>query len=635
MIKKFLIALTLLTTIITTADASKSTGEAHAFAQPDGTTLMVRLLGNETRSWYQTLDGVLLKRNGKAFYIARTVSDGTLANTGILAHNLDSRTEIERTAVKAQDKSLFHKINTDTIAEAKNKKNVIAGYPSADKFCPHSGKIRVPVILMEYAETDSDNVKFEFDKETFEEYFNGTKKTPYSSATRFQGYSSVAQYFNDASYGDLQFEFDIYGPYTANKGHDYYGHHSDDGYPTGNHEFALLTEAVKKADPDIDFSQYDTNGNGYVDMVYVLYAGTGANISGDENDFWPSCWYNCSISTADGNKIKINVIGGANELTISAANYGGTPIRAGVGVTCHEMSHGLGLPDLYWTSGSTPKDAQGYVDYNNCGPEDWDVMDGGENLYNAMWPCMHTAWERDIMGWITAEELTEPCDVTIYPLNKNGGKAYRVTNPANTNEYYIIENYMYDEWNYYINARYGRGLMITHVNASSNGLSMSCNNTYGKPSVTLLPADGFVLGDYSEGETIQYRGNVVKMPSASETDSSGNYTNNWNDLYFLPEAKGDPYVATKYAGDPVTSVAAYKNYAGEDMVTKYPITDIKRNSDGSISFKFMGCASTGIADVNASNDKKSDVYTIDGRAVDNNSALPHGIYIQDGHKIMK
>lgn len=634
--KKVLLTFLILFITVASINAAKSTGEPRAFVQPDGTTLMVRLLGDEHFSWYQTMDGVLLKRAGKAFYIAKTMSDGTLANTGIIAHNLDNRKNVESVAAKAQNKSLFFAERNDTDAKAKAMKKSIDGYPQK-YFCPHKGEVRIPIIMMEFAKTDSDEVKFTFGKEVFEEYFNGTEKSAYSSKTRFQGYSSVSQYFRDASYGELNMVFDLYGPYTTDKGHDYYGHHDGDGYTGPHNSFDLLKEAYTKADADIDFSKYDSDNDGRVDMVYVLYAGTGTNISHNENDFWPSCYYTSnSYATKDGKNI--NVIGGANEIAQYNVTIDGETknLRAGIGVTCHEMSHGMGLPDLYWTLRSTPYDDEGYVDYNNCGPEDWDLMDGGENLYNAMWPCQYAAWERDVMGWITTEELTEPSDVTIYPLNKDGGKAYRVTNPNNAREYYIIENYMDDEWNYYVtNKRYGSGLMISHINVPDNGFSMSPNTIYAKPNITILPADGFILASYSEGEKIQYKGEIVQMPNNKDAD--GNVTYNYLNKYFIPDAQGDPYVGSKYTGDPITSVAAYKNYTGEDMVGKYPITDITRNSNGSISFKFMGGTASGIANINIDHsDPKAPIYSTDGRFVGTNrNTLPHGIYIQNGHKFLK
>ena len=398
-------------------------------------------------------------------------------------------------------------------------------------------------------------------------YFNGTTRTPLSEETKWNGYSSVSEFFKDASFGLFEPIFELYGPYTAKNKHDYYGKNS-------RNISVILSEAVSKADNDIDFSQYDSNNDGKVDMVYIFYAGTGANLSGDNNDVWPACFPgNQNISTNDG--VRITTIGGANELAVYASGSPtGESLRAGIGVTIHEMSHGLGLPDLYNTG--TPRNpATGLPDYSNGGPEDWDIMDGGENLYNAMWPCQYTAWERDVLGWMDIEELTESEDITIYPLNdkKGRGKAYRITNPANPNEYYVIENNCVGEWNQYQNNKYGAGLMIYHLNSSSTGFAMTPNNTYGKPNITILPADGYIMGLYNRGEKIMYNGVLTTMPVKDSEFRS---------QYFNPESQGDPYPGLKK----VTALRSFKNYSGPEMSEIYGITDIRKNEDGSIYFHY-------------------------------------------------
>lgn len=585
--------------------AAKSTGAVRQWKQPDGTIVSVCLMGDEHVSWYQTTDGVMLCRKGNAFYVAEVNDRGDLLPTNVLAHNAGQRLDGEVTLAKAQKRELF-------FAAAKRNLSVrsraIEGYPS-NTFSPHTGTVRVPIIMMGYPD-----VPFTFDRDVFEDYFNGTVRTDYSRETRFDGFSSLAEFFRDASHGKLNLEFDLYGPYVADFNHDYYG-------KKAGHSFNLLTEAVKKADADIDFTKYDSNGDNRVDMIYILFAGAGANISGDDNDFWPACWYGGNYSTDDN--ITYNVIGGASELAITAADNDGEAIRAGIGVTAHEMSHGMGLPDLYWTLSSDPQMEYGgkkYPDFNNCGPEDWDIMDGGENLFNAMWPCQYTAWEKDVMGWIDVEELTEPADITIYPLNDDRGKAYRITNPENKYEYYIIERTQFTEWNYYLNRQYGSGLMIHHVNASAGGLSMSPNNEYGRPNVTILPADGFILASYSIEKTIPYKGIVQEI----------------TDDMFTLDAKGDPYPGS----EGVTSLSAYKNYTkidgGKDMVERFPITDIRANDDGSISFKFMGGTTAIDAIRDKTTYKEGRIYSLDGQYLGTDpSRLHSGIYIQNGRKFVK
>ena len=616
-IKSLLFAIALYGLSTMSADAAKSAGIVRSFTQPDGTTISVQLLGDEHFSWYQTPDGILLKRADKAFYIATITSDGKLQPSSLLAHDLERRTEAEHQLAKAQKRALFF----SKASQAKHASTrAISGYPSADNFCPHTGTVKIPVILMEYPDKPFTQLsETKSTKEIFDSYFNSNKTYSYSDNS-LGGYSSVAQFFYDGSMGKLSFEFELFGPYTAIHKHDYYG-------KEGGKEFELIKEAVHRADSVIDFTRYDTDQNGKVDMVYVLYAGTGANLSNNDKDFWPKCYYGINIETEDS--ISINVIGGANEL-VREKSEKETAIRAGIGVTCHEIGHGIGLPDLYWTRSDDPIDADGYTDYNNCGPEGWDLMDGGENLYNGIWPCQFTAWEREILGWLDVQELTEPTHITLYPLNKKEGSACRVTNPENANEYYIIENYAPDEWNEYVNRRYGSGLMITHVNTSAAGLSMSPNNTYGKPNVTILPADNYILALYSNGKTIRYRGQVVTMPSARDIDE--NNKRPFYESYYYPEMKGDPYVGSKSSA-PVNYLAAYKNYTGEEMATRFPITDITRNDDGSISFKFMGGEVSAIGQLTDTKRIDSRVYTLEGREVKGNqSSLPQGLYIQNREK---
>ena len=527
--------------------AAKSAGTRMLVFQPDGLAVTIQLLGDENFSWYQTVDGALLVREEATYYIAK-IENNELVSTGILAHDECDRTAEENAAIAAQDKDKFFAQANNSV---RSRRNAIARLDRTE-FSPHMGEIHIPIILMNY--TDKQFVLGNGDKEKlyeiFEEYFNGTTKTPYTSETRFKGYSSVRQYFVDASYGKFTPVFDLYGPYTTSREHDYYGKAS------GRTSY-LLKEAIQLADPDIDFSKYDSNNDGNADLVYVLYAGTGANLSGNRNDVWPACWCNRTFSTQEGKTV--NIIGVSNELATNS--FQGEPIRAGIGVFCHEMSHGLGLPDLYWTLGYTPTDVNGEADFDNCGPEEWDLMDGGENLYNGMWPCQYTAWEREYMGWVENEELTEAQNVTLAPLNK-GGKAYRITNPADPYEYYTIEHTGYDGWNYYLNNLYNNGMLIMHVTSTPGGLSMTPNNVYGHPNVTLVPADGRVLAWYT------YETN----PSITLSD-------------FRNSIRADIYPGI----DGVTSVAAFNNYSGEEMAEAFSITNITKNEDDqTVSFRFMG-----------------------------------------------
>lgn len=604
--KKFFSVIMLLVAVCISASAAKATGEPMKTFQPDGTILMYRLLGDEWKHWYQTMDGVLLVNEGGTFYVAKTNADGSLVSTGIIAHNIDTRSDIEAQMAKEQNPNQFFSRISDDVYKPVSRGS---GFPLARR-CPHNGKVKIPVILMEYPDLKFTKQGAEL-KAQFGEYFNSTETSPFSTTNKkyLAGYGSVKQYFLDASNGLFEPEFELYGPYTISQKHD---------TNTDKYGYSQRDEVLEIARKDIDFSKYDSDNDGNVDLVYILYAGSGQNLSSNTHDVWPHC---TPVNKGPYNGKVINTIGLSNELVYIPDGKGGkNAYRSGIGVLCHEMSHGLGLPDLYWQTNDSR-----YTD--NCGPEEWDLMDGGENLYGGIWPVQYNAWEKESMGWLSFEELTEPQDVTIYALdNKEGkGKVYVVRNPANKNEYYVIENFMCsnDHWNYY-HWRHNLGLditvpglLITHINGY-DGYAPSLNinvNTNGKPRITLLPADEFILGYYSVGTTKMYQGKKQEITS---------------DMYYDDEAT-DVYPGP----NGVTAITAYKNYDGEEMVEKYPITDITVNSDRSISFKFKGGGlPSGINELIT--DADNSIYTIGGVFAGNDfNALPMGIYIRNGKKVVK
>lgn len=623
MIKNILFIIAFMFFTSMNVNASKAGGRPMPVKQPDGTTLMVRLLGDEHMSWYQTMDGVLLVPRDNAYYVAEVLADGTLACTDMLAHNADTRSDAEAMFVKKQNKTAFFVQET---SKAKSGMQKASGYPTTAR-CPHSGKVKIPVVLMEYPDRKF-SLQGEELRDTFNHYFNRETRLSASLASQFIGHSSVRTYFLDASHGKLDLEFEIYGPYTSNYNHTKYGHNNKNG---NSASVPLKQEAIEKANDDIDFTEYDSDGDGNVDMLYIVYAGLGANFGEDDTAIWPHCANNYSFFADD---MRINVIGVSNEVINVPVSETKTEQRlVGIGVLCHEFSHGMGLPDLYWTTSDVPTDERGLPDYNNCGPEFWDLMDGGENIHWSFWPVQYAAWEKEAMGWIEFEELKEPQRVTIYPFDsfdKEGnclGKACVVKNPENEDEYYVIENFMCsrNHWNYTMWSNYASlsyktpGLMITHVNGYKGiAPTMTPNNTYGKPNITLLPADGFIMAELSIGKECWYDGKAQEITN----------------IMYSAELAGDPYPGT----DNVTEITSYKNYTGEDMGTLYPISDITVNADRSISFYFRKAEyiATSISNMSETNNaERKKIYSVDGRYMGcDANVLPNGVYIKNGKKFI-
>lgn len=328
------------------AGAVKMKPGVATIKQSDGTTLTVRAYGDEDLSYFVATDGTLLYQVGTDFYIADVAANGTLVPTKILAHDPLMRSAQEKKMASMQNKQLFYN-NIGLQAKA----NKIRREPMAENstLLPHLGKQKIPVILVEF-----NDVAFTINnpKETFNKYLNGKdlfNKTNdpemgyFTASGSFVGnYGSVARYFNDMSFGKFQPEFDVYGPVKLNNNLAYYGA----GYPSQENMTGLLSDACTAVDDEVDFKQYDSNNDGNVDLVYIIYAGFSQSIAGNSTDcIHPKSGTLSIDKTFDG----LNVVryGVNNELNGTPADQANGALINGIGLFCHEFSHCMGLPDLY------------------------------------------------------------------------------------------------------------------------------------------------------------------------------------------------------------------------------------------------------------------------------------------------
>lgn len=500
--KKVILSLLMLFAFISPSHAAKACPGAGVVKQKDGTTLTVRLFGDENFSWSQTMDGVILYQEGTDYYVAKVHEDGSITPTAMLAHEASARNIEEKQLVEAQDKAHFYNYATSEL-----KRGGIRCEPIATKsvIFPHMGKPRALVILADFADQ-----RFAHDDETttliFNHYLNddGVPTTGIEQIDKTEKLSmnkgSVKKYFSDMSNGLFEPQFDVYGPVHLTQNMRYYGEGSNDRMDR------FIPDVCKAMDESLDFSQYDADGDGIVDLVYVIYAGYSASIGGNSSYcIWPKTGLWANYGTYDG--VTVKPYGVNNELNFAPMDTeedGHISIN-GIGLFCHEFSHVMGLPDLYPTTSS--------AQVSNQGMEDFSVMDGGEYCYNLGYsPVAYTAWEREAMGWFEIDTLTEPTTIKNLASVEAGGKAYRIMNDADEtgHEYYILENIQRGGWNSYIGnstGGYAHGLMITHVNYDATAFNISSNtvnNIKGKPRMTVLPASGSLVSAYKDDHWDNY-----------------------------------------------------------------------------------------------------------------------------------
>ncbi len=359
---------------------------------------------------------------------------------------------------------------------------------------------------------------------------------------------SMYDYFYAQSDGLFELEFDVVGPVLVSKTQSYYGSNDSSGndlYPA-----TMVAEACQLADEEVNYADYDWDGDGFVDQVYVVYAGKGEADSGIPTTIWPHAWSlkdgkaygdGPGILTLDG--VKVNTYACGGELN-------GSGKVAGIGTMCHEFSHCLGYPDFYDT-GYNGGTGMGY----------WDVMDGGAYNEDGYRPCGYTTYERWVAGWREPVELKNTTTVSgMKPLEENG-ESYIIYNDANSNEYYILENRQFTGWDASLP---GEGLLIIH--ADYNAAAWNDNRPNNDPShqrMTWIPADNEYQYTYRPG----YK------------------------AYTFEGMANDPFPngrVNAFNKDTTPAAKLYNKNSAGSYDLQYSIEEITQHQDGTISFKFVG-----------------------------------------------
>ena len=409
--------------------------------QPDGSQITVYQHGDEYFHWMTNEKGEWIKLDTEGFY---RVTEAL------------STEQIEARRV------------------ASSRRAAMAAYPL--NVAP-----RGLVILVNFAD-----VAFETSKAEMDSMVTGANYTrSYSYSYKGKKYNitsqgSARQYFEDASFGQYKPQFDVVGPVTVNNNMSYYGKNNtygDDMYPD-----KMVSEACKLADTefDVDFTQYDNNNDGYVDFVFVIYAGYGEADGGAANTIWPHSWNLLAAGTqckVDGKTVDLYACG--NELD----NY--SKKHTGIGTFCHEFSHVLGLPDLYVTNNAT------HLTMN-----EWDIMDYGPYNNEGNTPPTFSAYERFFMGWLQPRLIVDPENVELKDLQESNeallissnDQHNLIGNDPDPTTFYMVENRQQEGWDKHLP---GHGMMLTKIQYNYNRwYQNTVNNSSSKMGVDLIEANG-------------------------------------------------------------------------------------------------------------------------------------------------
>lgn len=376
-----------------------------SYTQPDGSVIQIRLHGDEFCHWVTDASGQVLEMDADGYY--RPASEAQVRARRASA-------SIRRAAVNAK-----------RLAPAKT--GIASG---TDK--------RFLVVLVSFSKID---------------FTIPNPQQAFSNLLNQNGYSvnggtgSVRDFYSDNSHGYFVPNFDVAGPYEVSKTASYYAGSS--GYDYAEEAFY---EACQKANNDVDFSNYDLDGDGVVDMVFFYYAGYNS-AEGKANTIWPhqytfqaTDYYNEKF---DGKKL------GSYACTSELKGSSGTNM-CGIGTACHEFGHAMGLPDFYDTD---------YDDYNGLagGLYDYSTMCGGSYNNSGRTPPYFNMEERMMLGWpnLAYSEFGVSGNYALTSVSND--VAYKTPTDMD-GEYFVYECRSKTGWDAYIPEA---GLIVYHVDKSS------------------------------------------------------------------------------------------------------------------------------------------------------------------------
>jgi immune inhibitor A len=203
-------------------------------------------------------------------------------------------------------------------------------------------------------------------------------------------------------------------------------------YP--NNAQRLTEDAVQAADSLVDFKPFDADSNGFVDAIFIVHAGPGAEVTGDPWDIWSHAWRTSYPIAVDD---------------VLVRRYSMEPEDGRIGVFSHELGHVFGLPDLY------------DYGYDSNGLGGWTVMAGGSWGNGGRTPVHFDAWCKTKLGFITPYEPAAGTLSTIeFPWSEYTPFAYKVyLENQPFHEYFIVENRSNVGFDLYLP---GPGLCVYH-----------------------------------------------------------------------------------------------------------------------------------------------------------------------------
>ena len=364
---------------------------------------------------------------------------------------------------------------------------------------PSTGNIDCLVVPVQFSDTQAITSA---DLEKLNKAFNGTAADT--------GWQSVSSYYALSSYNKLNLNYDIWGVNIGTSGNVFTASHDSTYYNNYNQtvdvgdytytqygDEVILLEVLEWLEGQIDLTKYDTNNDGCIDAVYLIYS-ADVDYQSDSSIYWAYVTWYSGNRQFDGIDAYYYLFAGFDFMDEDADRADGTEysgtiegLNINASTYIHETGHLMGLDDYY----------------------DYDMTVGsGEGLGGADMMDYtvgdHGVYSKIMLGWITPTVVTESKTFTIEPSTTSGDCLLVMLDFDNSyfSEYLLIDLYSAtglnalhaSQANSYLYDGASYGVRIYHVSSSVNnpysdeyGSFTDNNNTYSSiPLIKLVEADG-------------------------------------------------------------------------------------------------------------------------------------------------
>lgn len=418
-----------------------------AFTLPDGTVTHITLKGDEHNKWALTEDGYTVLPGKDGWYYAMADSTQRAVRSVHRLCDIKDRSERLRQFLDSQPRAMLPAFTTTQPHKAGrpitrvHRQSVV-------------GDRRALVILMAFSDKTFNRTQTEFDA-----LFNQPQYRVDGAC------GSVNDYFREVSYGQLNLTADVFGPYVAQHTMAYYGRNDMSG--NDYNPQALFREALSRVAEETDLSDYDADGDGYVDNVHIIFAGYGEEAGGPSDAIWS---HEATFPEIAVQRVRVDRYSCTPELRGNR----GTGISR-IGPCCHEIGHALGAMDYYDTDYGTGGQFSG--------TGQWDIMAEGSWNNEGITPAHFNPYVKAYdFGWVEATELKGNGVLEIPPTGTGQGEVFRI-NTSSSADYYLMEHRIRSGFD---TGLPGEGLLIYHVHPDI-GQALSANTANASAPQKLYP----------------------------------------------------------------------------------------------------------------------------------------------------